>query len=272
MSNHIQQKYNINISGQGEQVLFFVHGYGCDQTMWRYVAPEFTDNYRVLLMDLVGAGKSDESAYHFAKYSRLSGFADDIIEVCDELGLRSVIYIGHSVAATIGVLAEIKRPDLFEKIILLTPSPCYINDEDYYGGFNRSDIEELLELLESNYLGWTSTITPVIMGNPEQPQLTQELHNRFCANNPDIATHFAKVTFLSDHREDFAKVNKDTLILQAANDVIAPDTVGEYLHRIIPQSKLHKMNAQGHCPHLSAPAETVRAIRGYLTADKALIA
>lgn len=269
MLKHVQAKHNVQISGQADATILFVHGYGCDQTIWRFVAPAFANDYRVVLPDLVGSGKSDLAAYDPEKYSTLYGHAADIIALCDALGLKSVIFVGHSVAATIGVLAHNRRPDLFERVIMLTPSPCYINDEDYYGGFERSDIDELIDLLDSNYLGWSSSITPVIMGNPERPQLTQELRDRFCSNDPDIATHFAKVTFLGDYREEFARLRAETLIMQASNDVIAPEKVGAYLHQHIPTSHLVIMEAQGHCPHISAPEETTALIRQYLQATVA---
>ena len=243
--------------------MVFAHGFGCDQNMWRFVAPVFEDEYRVVLFDHVGAGQSDSSAYNRAKYDSLQGYATDVLEICRELGLERVIFVGHSVSALIGMLAAIQEPDRFEKLVLVGPSPCYIDDGDYVGGFSREDIEGLLESLDSNYLGWSSAMAPVIMGNPDRPELGSELTNSFCRTNPEIARHFARVTFLSDHRSDLPKLTTSSLILQCSEDVIAPRAVGEYLHRQIP-SELVLLKATGHCPNLSAPEETSAAIQAFL--------
>lgn len=257
-------KNNVTIFGKGNQPILFVHGYGCDQNMWRLVTPAFENDYKIILIDLVGSGKSDESAYEYEKYSSLQGYADDIVELCDTLNLTNVIFVGHSVSAMIGVLAAQSSATLFKDLILIGPSPCYINKGEYYGGFSQQDIDELLETVESNYLGWSSAMAPVIMGNPDRPELAEELENSFCQNNPDIAKHFAKVTFSGDNRKDLAQVTLKTLILQSSQDAIASKRVGAYVHDSIENSTLVVLDAIGHCPHLSAPDQTVFAIKTYL--------
>ncbi len=244
--------------------MLFAHGYGCDQHMWRLITPAFTDSHRVVLFDHVGAGSSDLSAYNRTKYSSLQGYADDVLDICDELRLENVVFVGHSVSATIGLLAAIKEPDRFDSLVLIGPSPRYINDGEYIGGFTRQDIDELLDLQDSNYLGWASNLGPAIMGNPERPELAAELTNSFCRTDPDIAKQFAAVTFLSDNRADLPRVKPRSLILQCQQDVIAPVAVGEYTHQHLSNSRLVVMNATGHCPHLSAPDETTAAIRAFL--------
>ena len=257
-------KYNISIAGTGAQTILFAHGFGCDQNMWRYVAPAFQDRYRTVLFDHVGAGKSDLGAYERSRYSSLHGYADDVIAICEELDIRGGIFVGHSVSATIGMLAAIEEPRCFEKLILVGPSPSYIDDGNYVGGFTRQQIEELLEFLDSNYLGWSSAIAPQIMGNPQRPELSEELKNSFCRTDPEIAKQFARVTFLSDNRADVPRVQPECLILQCSSDIIAPAAVGEYLHRHLPWSRLVRMEAVGHCPNLSAPEETIAAIEEFL--------
>jgi sigma-B regulation protein RsbQ len=258
------QRNSVKVLGRGEKVLLFAHGYGCDQNMWRFITPAFWDDYQVVLFDHVGAGHSDLSAYSRIKYNSLKGYAADVLEICRELSLTDVIFVGHSVSAMIGILAAIEEPVRFDKLILIGPSPCYINDGDYVGGFTRQDIEGLLESLDSNYLGWSSSMAPVIMGNPERPELGEELTHSFCSTHPDIAKHFARVTFLSDNRADLPKLKTPSLILQCSEDVIAPQAVGEYLHRNLAHSQLHVLEATGHCPHMSAPEETIAAMRCFL--------
>ena len=255
----------VTVTGQADgQPIMFAHGYGCDQNMWRTVAPAFLDTHRVVLFDHVGAGRSDLGCYDDERYSTLDGYAEDILEIVHDLDLRDIVFVGHSVSAMIGLLAAIREPDRFAKLILVGPSPRYINDGDYVGGFDKSDIEAMLESLDSNYLGWSSTMAPVIMGNPERPELGAELTNSFCATDPEIAKKFAHVTFMSDNRDDLGKVRTPALILQCTDDVIAPAVVGDYVHENLPGSTLVIMNATGHCPNLSAPAETIAAIRTFL--------
>jgi sigma-B regulation protein RsbQ len=256
---------NVSLSGPvGGRPMMFAHGFGCDRNMWRFVAPAFEDEYRVVLFDHVGAGGSDHSAYRRSKYDSLQGYADDVLEICRELELRDVVFVGHSVSSMIGVLAAAKEPARFGKLVLIGPSPRYVDDEDYVGGFSREDIDGLLDSLDSNYLGWSHTFAPVIMGREQAPELQEELTNSFCRTDPEIARHFARVTFRSDNRADLASVAVPTLVLQCSDDVIAPLAVGEFVHRQIPGSAFALMKATGHCPNLSAPEETVAAIRGFL--------
>jgi sigma-B regulation protein RsbQ len=256
---------NVRVSGNEQgQPMLFAHGFGCDQHMWRHVAPAFEADHRVVLFDHVGAGQSDLSAYKPDKYSSLAGYAEDVIDICRELGLDDVIFVGHSVSAMIGVLAAVQDPDRFAKLVLVGPSPCYVNEGEYVGGFSREDIEELLDSLDSNYLGWSNAMAPVIMGQPDRPELGRELTESFCRTDPEIARHFARVTFLSDNRGDLAAVRVPTLVLQCSSDVIAPLAVGEYVHQAIPGSEFVVLSATGHCPNLSAPEETVTAIKGFV--------
>ena len=261
----VLSRNNVSVGGAVRgQPMLFAHGFGCDQNMWRYVAPEFADEYRIVLFDHVGAGGSDLSAYDRAKYSSLEGYAADVLEICRELELRDVIFVGHSVSAMIGVLAAAKEPDRFAKLILVGPSPRYLDDEGYEGGFSREDIEGLMDSLDSNYLGWSQTYAPAIMGRPDRPDLGEELTNSFCRTDPEIARHFARVTFLSDNRADLSRVTTPSLVLQCSDDIIAPRSVGEYVHERLVNSELVHLEARGHCPNLSAPEETVEAIRRFL--------
>jgi sigma-B regulation protein RsbQ len=246
--------------------MLFAHGFGCDQNMWRYVWPAFADDHRIVLFDQVGAGGSDWSAFDRERYGSLRGYADDVLEICRELDLSDVVFVGHSVSAMIGALAAAEEPERFGRLVLVGPSPRYVDDEGYTGGFSREDIEGLLESMESNYLGWSSAMAPVIMGNDERPELGQELTNSFCRADPAIAGHFARVTFLSDNRADLERVPTPSLVLQCADDVIAPEAVGRYVDRELPDSRLVLLEATGHCPNLSAPEETIAAIRGFLAA------
>ena len=260
----VKKRNNVRILGKGTQPMMFAHGYGCDQNMWRYVYPAFEEDYKVVLFDHVGAGNSDHSAYSTGKYSSLEGYVTDILEICRDLDLQDVIFVGHSVSAMMGVLAANKEPKRFQNLILIGPSPRYINGDGYIGGFNQEDIEGLMEALDSNYLGWSANMAPVIMGNPERPELGEELTNSFCRTNPEIAKQFAQVTFLSDNRKDLSMVETPSLILQCSEDVIAPKEVGEYVSRNLKNSTFHLMKATGHCPNLSAPEETIQAIEDYL--------
>lgn len=261
----IKRRNNVVVKGKGNQVILFAHGFGCDQNMWRYVTPAFEDDFKVVLFDHVGAGNSDLSAFNPKKYEKLDGYAEDILEIIDEMNLQNVIFVGHSVSALIGIIASIKAPKHFQSLILVGPSPSYINDGDYIGGFTRDQIEELLESLDNNQLGWSMTMAPVIMSNADKPELSEELANSFCRTDPKIANHFARTTFLSDERELLAKVDTPSLILQCSEDVIAPLEVGEYMHRHLKKSTLVVMKATGHCPNLSAPEETISEIKKYLS-------
>jgi sigma-B regulation protein RsbQ len=262
---NVLKRNHVQVSGrEGARAMIFAHGFGCDQNMWRFVAPAFEDEYRTVLFDHVGAGQSDPSAYSRGRYDSLQGYANDVLEICRELELTGAVFVGHSVSAMIGVLAALREPERFAALVLVGPSPRYIDDGDYAGGFSREDIEGLLDSLDSNYLGWSSAMAPVIMANPDRPELGTELTNSFCRTNPEIAKHFARVTFLSDNRADLPKLKARALVLQCSEDAIAPQAVGEYVHRQIPGSELVLMRATGHCPNLSAPEETVEAIRAFV--------
>jgi sigma-B regulation protein RsbQ len=261
---------NVTVGGVvAGRPMMFAHGFGCDQNMWRFVAPAFAATHKIVLFDHVGAGRSELAAYDFTRYASLDGYVDDVLGICAELDLTDVVFVGHSVSAMIGVLAAVREPRRFGGLVLVGPSPRYIDDEGYTGGFAREDIDDLLASLDSNYLGWSSAMAPVIMGNPERPELGQELTNSFCRTDPAIARQFAQVTFLSDNRADLARVRCPTLVLQCSDDVIAPEPVGRYVHAQIPGSTLTLLEARGHCPNLSAPAETVAAIQAFLSAGAA---
>ncbi len=260
----VARRNNVHVEGTAGPPMLFAHGFGCDQNMWRLVAPAFADAYRLILFDHVGAGGSDLSAYDARKYSRLDGYAADVLELCEELRLEDVVFVGHSVSAMIGVLAARQQPERFRALVLIGPSPRYIDDADYVGGFSRADIEGLLTSLDSNYLGWSTAMAPVIMGNTDRPELGAELTNSFCRTDPQIAADFARVTFFSDNRQDLPHVTTPALVLQCADDVIAPTAVGDYVHRHMPSSQLVRMKATGHCPNLSAPGETIAAMKAFL--------
>ncbi|WP_414641196.1 alpha/beta fold hydrolase [Baekduia sp.] len=244
--------------------MLFAHGFGCDQNMWRSVWPAFAADHRVILMDYVGHGRSDHRAFDPERYASLDGYAADILEVVHELDLREAVLVGHSVSAMIGALAVAREPERFSRLVMVGPSPRYIDDGDYVGGFSRADVDELLTSLEGNYLGWSSAMAPAIMGNDDRPELGEELTELFCATDPEIARHFARVTFLSDNRADLPRVPVRTLVLQCSSDIIAPEGVGAYVHRHLPDSELVQLVATGHCPNLSAPEETAEAIRAFL--------
>jgi sigma-B regulation protein RsbQ len=256
---------NVKVSGRPDgRAMLFAHGFGCDQHMWRFVAPAFEEDHRVVLFDHVGAGESDAAAYDPDRYAALDGYAEDVLEICRELDVTDAIFVGHSVSSMIGVLAAAREPGRIGRLVLVGPSPRYIDADGYVGGFSRADIEELLESLDSNFLGWSSAMAPVIMGNPGRPELGEELTASFCRTDPEIAARFARVTFMSDNRADLAGVDVPTLVLQCSEDAIAPRAVGEYVHREIAGSELVLLSATGHCPNLSAPAETVDAIRAFV--------
>ena len=264
----ILKRNNVKVSGRGTQPMLFAHGFGCDQNMWRFVAPAFEEDYRVVLFDYVGSGKSDLRAYDPARYSTLGGYARDVLEVCEALRLRDVVFVGHSVSGVVGLLASIEEPRLFSRVVMVGPSPCYINDPpDYRGGFERADIEGLLELMEHNYIGWANFLAPVVTKNPERPELARELEESFCSTDPRIARRFAEATFLSDNRGDLRRVRVPSLIMQCSEDAIAPAEVGDYLARHLPHSTLRVLEATGHCPHMSHPEETIRVIKEYLGDD-----
>jgi sigma-B regulation protein RsbQ len=245
--------------------MVFAHGFGCSSEMWHAVAPRFEDEFLVVTFDHVGAGASDLSAYDKGKYDSLHGYAEDVLEILEDLDLTDAVFVGHSVSSMIGVLAATQKPSRFGALVLVGPSPRYVNTDNYMGGFEQADIDSLLDTLDANYLGWSATMAPVIMGNPAQPQLGESLTASFCNTDPTIARHFARVTFLSDNRRDLSLVTTPTLVLQCREDVIAPLEVGQYVHKSIPGSSLVVLNATGHCPNLSAPDELTSEIRAFLT-------
>ena len=257
---------NVTVSGRADgPPMVFAHGFGCDQGMWRLVAPAFEATHRVVLFDHVGSGRSDLSAYDPVKYNALDGYADDVVEICRGLALDDVVFVGHSVSAMIGVLAAARAPGLFGALVMVGPNPRYVDDGDYRGGFSKQEIDELLETMDGNYLGWSQHIAPVIMGAPDRPELGQELASSFCRSDPAIARRFARTTFLSDNRGDLPRVTTPSLVLQSREDAIAPLEVGQYVADAIPDSSLVVLDATGHCPNLSAPRQVVQELRTFLT-------
>lgn len=261
---NIVVRNNVTILGQGDQPLIFAHGFGCDQNMWRFITPAFMDKYQIILFDYVGSGNSDINAYSSEKYQSLQGYVQDLLDIIETLSLQKSIFVGHSISAMIGLLASIQHPDYFKKLIMIGPSPCYLNDDGYRGGFERSDIAELLDMMEMNFTGWASYMAPIAMSNPEQPALTQELKQTFIAADPIIAKEFAEVTFLSDHRSELPKVSIPSLIIQCSEDSIVPIGVGDYLHQHLKNSTLQLLEAKGHYPHISHPNETIQCIADFL--------
>jgi sigma-B regulation protein RsbQ len=256
-------RYNLRLAGTHGPTILFAHGYGCDASMWRFVVPLFQGSFRTALFDHVGSGRN-QAKYDAARYATLDGYAEDVLAICGALGPEPVIFVGHSVSAMIGVLAAAREPERFSRLVLVGPSPCYINDDGYEGGFTREDIQSLLALLEADHDGWARAMAPTITANPGHPELTDELTESFCRVDPAVARHFARVTFTSDNREDLARVRTPTLVIQSADDAIASRSVGEYVHRHVAGSELVILNTSGHCPHLSAPEETAAAIAAFL--------
>ncbi|MGO4540427.1 alpha/beta fold hydrolase [Paenibacillus sp. 2TAB19] len=265
MTLDVLVRNNVKVLGEGSRTIVFAHGFGCDQHMWRYIVPAFEQNYRVVLFDYVGSGKSQINDYDSTKYNDLQGYAQDVLDIMDRLELRDTIFVGHSVSGMIGMLASIRNPEYFEQIVMLGPSPRYVNDlPDYYGGFERSDIDELLSMMQLNFIGWASYLAPIVMQNPERRELSEELEQSFCSRDPHIARQFAEVTFLSDCRTQLELASIPSLILQCADDSISPVEVGQYLHAHLKHSTLRLMTAKGHYPQLSHPEETIQFIKQYL--------
>lgn len=265
MTHDVKLRNNVTDGGNGKQPMLFAHGFGCDQTMWRFIMPEFASDFRTIAFDYVGSGRSDRAAYDPERYATLSGYAQDLLEVCEALALSDVILVGHSVSSMIGALAARIEPERFSHLIMIGPSPCYLNDaQGYVGGFERADLEGLIDLMDRNYMGWASFLAPTVMKNEDRPELAAELKESFCSTDPMIARQFAEATFFSDNRNDLAGVTVPSLVLQCSDDSIAPDSVGEYVHANLSASVFRKLAATGHCPHLSHPVETVVAIREYL--------
>jgi len=264
LNGSVSSRNHVNIFGKGSQPLLFANGFGCDQNMWRYITPAFENDYKIILFDYVGSGNSDISAYSAERYATLAGYAKDVLEICEELRLRDVIFVGHSVSAMVGMLAANEQPKYFSKMVMVSPSPCYINDGDYVGGFERTDIEGLLDMMDKNYIGWANFLAPNVMANSDRPVLGEELTQSFCSTDPVIARRFAEATFLSDNREDLKYNKLETLVLQSSDDMIAPLEVGDYLDKQLPYSMLRVMKATGHCPHLSHPEEVTKLVKDFL--------
>jgi sigma-B regulation protein RsbQ len=264
MPTDVLFRNNVNIVGEGHRTMLFAHGFGCDQRMWRFLVPAFEQDYRLVLFDYVGSGKSELAAYDPERYSTLEGYVQDVLDVAEALDLRDAVFVGHSVSGMIGVMAARREPSRFSSLVLVSPSPRYINDADYVGGFERADIEGLLDLMDKNYLGWASFLAPVVMKNDDRPELKQELEESFCSTDPRMARRFAEATFFADNRADVVGLTVPSLILQCAEDAIAPSDVGRWLHRSMPESTLKMMRATGHCPHMSHPEETIAAMKEYL--------
>ena len=261
---NVIKRNNVVVSGQGEQVILFAHGFGCDQKAWNYIKSSFEDDYKIVMFDYVGAGNSDLTAYNAERYDSLYGYAKDILEICEELDLKEVIFVGHSVSAMIGALASIDKPDLFKKLIFIGPSPCYIHKENYQGAFDQETIDGLFEVMEEDYIGWANSLAPAIMDRDNGPELGEELINNFCSIDPVIARQFAKVTFLSDNRPDLPFIPVENLTIQSSEDMIAPLYIGQYMNDNVPNNTLVVLNAKGHCLHMSHPEETVRVIKDFI--------
>lgn len=265
MEQNILLRNNVKVIGNGPKSIIFAPGFGCDQTVWNQVAKAFENEYRIILFDYVGTGNSDLQAYDVKRYSTLDGYAQDVLDVCSALELENAIFIGHSVAGMIGMLASLRKPEYFSTLIMLAPSPRYLNDPpEYYGGFEKEQLLGLLEMMEKNYIGWATMFADTLLNNPNHPEVKSDLEDRFCSTDPIIARQFAEATFFSDNRKDLKKVTVPSLILQCSDDIIAPESVGQYLQQHLPNSTYKKMDAIGHCPHMSAPEETIHALREYL--------
>jgi len=267
----VLKRNNVRVIGEGNQTIIFAHGFGCDQNVWRHLIQAYQNRYQLVLFDFVGAGQSDLSAYNSERYQSMDGYVADVLEVIEALAIKQVIFIGHSVSCMIGARAALAQPAYFSDLIFVAPSPCYFNDGDYMGGMEKEDLEALFNMMDSNYLGWSGAMAPLIMGNTDRPELGGELTANFCATDPDIAREFARVTFYTDCRTDLKSLTVPSLTLQCAEDILAPIVVGQYINQHTPGNTLVLLEATGHCPHLSAPAKTIEAIDGYLTARKALM-
>jgi sigma-B regulation protein RsbQ len=257
-------RFNVRSCGSGSTPMMFAHGFGCDQGMWSLIAPAFEREYRVITFDYIGHGGAIRQPFDPERYATLQGYADDVLEICAALDVRHGVFVGHSVSAMIGALAARAEADRFDDLVMIGPSARYINDVDYQGGFEAADIEGLLEMLDSNYVGWASAMAPVIMGNAQRPELGSQLATAFCQTDPDVARHFARVTFMSDNRDDLPSIPTRSLVLQCSDDIIAPEAVGRYVHSHLPAAEFVHLKATGHCPHVSAPEETIAAIRAFL--------
>lgn len=265
MSQHILSRNNVKVTGSGKQTMIFAPGFGCDQTVWNSVSQSFEEDYQVVLFDYVGLGKSDLTFYDPAKYSKLSGYVDDVLDVCSALDLSNAVFVGHSVGAMIGMLASLRKPEHFSHLVMIGPSACYLNDPpSYIGGFEKEDLLGLLDLMAKNYIGWANIFAATALNNPDCPDIEKDIEDRFCSTDPVIARHFAEACFFTDNRPDLSEVTVPALILQCANDIIAPVSAGEYMKECLPNSTIKYMDAIGHFPHMSHADETIQLIREYL--------
>jgi sigma-B regulation protein RsbQ len=255
---------NVKVLGHGSKVLMFGHGFGCDQNTWRLITPAFISEYKIVLFDYVGAGHSDLSAYDNNRYSSLEGYASDVLDICEALNLQDVVFVGHSVSSMIGLLAVNRAAETFSSIVFIGPSPRYLNDVNYRGGLERAELEELLEIMDSNYLGWSSTMAGHIMGNHDRPELADGLATSFCSTNPEIAKKFARVTFLSDNREDLPKLKVPSLTIQCKEDFLTNDDIATFIQKITPGNQISFLDSSGHCPHLSDPDSVIKALKSFL--------
>lgn len=258
------QRHNATVSGGGNTTLLFAHGYGCDKSVWRELIPDFEDRYRVVVFDHAGAGECDRYAYDNFRHSTLDGYADDVIALCEELQSERLVMVGHSVSAMIGALAAIKRPELFDLLVMIGPSACYFNDGSYVGGFELPDLAEFLELIETNFQGWGTALAMLAMGNHDRPELADALRDRICRVDPVIAGVFARVTFLTDLRGEIPKLTTPTVIFQCEQDPVAPESAVRFIHQSIPESRLVELEATGHCTHMSHPSKVSQALRRVL--------
>ena len=267
MSADVIERNNVTVAGNGTQPMLFAHGFGCDQTMWRFVAPAFEDDYRTVFFDYVGSGGSDLSAYDPDRYDKLEGYAQDVLEICEALDLTDVVFVGHSVSTVIGMLAAIAEPARFDDLVLVGASPCYLNDpSDYHGGFEREDLEGLLDMMEKNYIGWSDYFASLLMQQAEAKEVVEELDRSFCSTDPHIMRQFAEATFFSDYRDAVPEVPTSSLLIQCADDIVAPPAVSRYLDEHLPDARLEMLDAPGHCPHMSHPEATIEAMATYLSA------
>ncbi|RZI84752.1 MAG: alpha/beta hydrolase [Rubrivivax sp.] len=262
MAQDVWHRHHLTVLGEGPRTVVLAHGFGCDQRAWRHVAANLAQDHRVVLFDNMGCGQSDAAQWNPRRYASLDGYAQDVIDLCEQLPWRDLVFVGHSISASIGILAAIAAPRYFDRLILLAPSPRFLNDPpDYVGGFEREDIVGMLDLMERNRISWANFLAPLVAQNPDRPDLTREMTENLCSGDPTIMRHFAEVVFMSDIRAELPKLTVPALILQCSDDAIAKPEVGDYLHRHLHHSRLRLMRATGHLPHLSHPEETIDMIR-----------
>jgi sigma-B regulation protein RsbQ len=263
--NDVLTRNNVTVLGKGNKTLLLANGFGCDQNMWRFLLPYMKGDYKIVLFDYVGSGNSDVSQFQQNKYRTLDGYAEDIIDVCDELSLNNVNLVGHSVSSIIGLLAAIKKPEYFVKLVMVCPTPCFLNfPPEYFGGFDEADLHELLGLMDKNYIGWAEYLAPLVIGVNNSEALTSELSSSFCSTDPVIAKSFARATFFSDYREILSQVRHPTLIFQSDNDALAAKSVGDYMHNKIQNSAIEIIQAEGHCLHMTHPEKIAPLLIKYV--------